>query len=596
MENIFQIVKKAENNLIHGKPIKRGKYTEHDHVEKISTIDAYINSQHISGKKDSLEREKPFFNIVLTATYAWYKLTDIDRKHIRFTPANSKQRLKALIATIRLRNWMNNKNFGAFLNKWGWTLATYGSCVTKFVEKEGKLIPSVIDWDRMICDPVDFEGNIKIEKLYFTPAQLRKQPYDPEAVEDAIKAFQENRETIDGEDIDIKNEYIGVYEAHGELPLSLLTEDEEDEHEYVQQMHILFMEQNKKDEKKPYRISLYAGKEKQDPYYLSHLIEQDGRTLSMGAVETLFDAQWMVNHTAKLVKDQLDLASKLAMQTADPNFLGRNLVTDYETGSVLIHEDNKPLTQVNNQSHDIPSLMNFGESWRSQSRQISGAHESVTGEQPPSGTPYALQAMLSAEARGLFDIMRQSKGLHLEEMLRMFIIPHFKKTLKNTDEIVALLDGEELEQFDDLSLPGRLHQELMARLTKDHIPSREELMMGIEDQMNAMGNTRIIKTEEGKTWADYLKDLDMNALEIEITGENRDKQTILTTLDALLQRLMMNPEALQDENVRKIFNRIIDEVGPGVLSPLQVSVPERATSGEPQRGGGQVDTPLEMLT
>ncbi len=586
MDNIFSIVKRAEKNLVNGQPIKIGKYATHSHVEKISTIDAYLNSQHISGKTDSLGREKPFFNISLMAAYVWYKTTDIDRKNIKFTPGNSKQRLKALIATIKLRLWMNKKNFGAWLNKWGWTLAVYGSAVAKFVEKDGKLIPSVISWDRMICDPIDFNNNVQVEKLYFTPAQLRQQGYDEDAVEEAIEKFQMAREDISGQKVDVRNEYIGIYEAHGNLPLSILKKSkgeentEDDETEYVQQMHVIFMCTNKKNEKN-FEVCLYSGKEDKSPYYLSHLIEQDGRTLSIGAFETLFDAQWMTNHSAKQVKDQLDLASKLVTQTADPNFLGRNVLTEVDTGSVLIHQENSPLTQVNLQSHDIQQILGYMEQWKVLGKDASGSVDSLTGATLPSGTPYRLGMMLNQEARGLFDMMRQNKGLHLEEITRTYIIPHFKKTLKNTEEIIAILDGEELEEFDELALPARLHQQILAGLSVG-IPSTEQLMMAAKQD----GNLRMIIPSDNKnmTWKEYFKDLDMGALEVEITGENRDKQSILITLDTLLQRMMSAPEMFSPEDVRKVFNKILDETE--VMSPLQMNaLPMQGTGGQPSPVG-----------
>lgn len=597
MDSIYQITKRAESNLLHGKPIKIGKYAEHDHTEKIATIDAYLNSQHISGKTDSIGREKPFLNINLAAAYTWFKTTNIDRKHIGFRPTNSKQRLKALVCAIKLRQWMKEENFGKWLNDWGWGLAKYGSIVSKFIEKDGRLIPSIISWDRMICDPVDFHSGIRAEKLYFTPSELRKQGYDEDAVECAIERFQEIRENIEGEEIDVKNEYVGVYEVHGELPLCYLTGREEDMDVYRQQMHVLFIEKNPKD-KKNIEITLYSGKEKKDPYYLSHLIEQEGRTLSVGAVESLFDPQWMVNHSMKQVKDQMDLASKMVSQTSDENFLGRNVATDVETGSVLIHKQNEPLTQVNFQSHDIPNLLGILEHWKQGGKDIAGVHESVTGEQPPSGTPFRLQAMLSQEARGLFLLMRQNKGLHLEDIMRTYVIPYFKKTLKNSDELVAILDGEELESFDKLSLPAKLSEELLFRLTPDHIPSREELMMEVGSMDRDMGHVRTMVPSKGdKTWMDYFKDIDMDAIDIEITGESRDKNAVVSNLHAVFQQMMMAPQMFDPEDIRKVFNKLLDEIGMGELSPIQLkgTPPQGETTGGqpvPEMGmAGEVGVP-----
>ena len=172
---IYNLVKESEKAYTNGQ-LTQSKYVSFDMKETIETINAYANSKHISGLKDSLGRDKPFFNIVTAAINVWYKATDIDRKNIHFKATKASNYIKAFIASILLRNWMRSQNFGKFLNEWGRTMAKYGSAVSKFVEKDGQLIATVVAWDRIICDPVSFKDNVKIEKLYYTPAQLRKCP------------------------------------------------------------------------------------------------------------------------------------------------------------------------------------------------------------------------------------------------------------------------------------------------------------------------------------------------------------------------------------------------------------------------------------
>ena len=82
------------------------------------------------------------------------------------------------------------------------------------------------------------------------------------------------------------------------------------------------------------------------------LPSSDGSISLNGSVKNLFEAQWMVNHGAKAIKDQLDLANKLVFQTADAAFVGRNVLTAVQNGDILIHKENMPLTQFNNNSHD----------------------------------------------------------------------------------------------------------------------------------------------------------------------------------------------------------------------------------------------------
>jgi len=166
---------------------------------------------------------------------------------------------------------------------------------------------------------------------------------------------------LDNQPIDLSDEYIGVYELHGMLPLSYLTDRESDSDIYQQQMHVVFIKKGYRN-KDNVEITLYRGREEKDPYMISHLIKQEGRVMGIGAVEYLFDTQWMVNHSIKNAKDQLDLASKTITQTSDANFVGRNMTSDVDTGDIMITDDNRPLIPVNNQAAAVPYLLNLPKS------------------------------------------------------------------------------------------------------------------------------------------------------------------------------------------------------------------------------------------
>jgi len=178
--------------------------------EIINDIDAYINSKHLSGEKDSIGREKPFSNIVNSARNIWFRATDIDRKDIRLTSSQSNMHIPIIVSNVLLKKWMKKNRFGVVLNDWGKDLATYGSSVLKFVEKGDELLVSVVPWNRLIPDPIDFENNVKIEVLELTPSQLRKnKAYDQNMVEALIYNLG-NRKMLDGQDKDNKAGYIKV--------------------------------------------------------------------------------------------------------------------------------------------------------------------------------------------------------------------------------------------------------------------------------------------------------------------------------------------------------------------------------------------------
>lgn len=600
MDNIFERTKEAERNYVSG-TVNLGKYIgDWSMYDTIETINAYLNSKHTSGPTDSLGREKPFFNIVVAATNVWYRATDIDRKNIKFKATNSKNFIKSFLASILLRKWMDKEKFGTFLNEWGRTLSKYCSAVCKFVEKDGQLIPSVVSWDKLICDPVEFDGNIKVEKLYYTPAQLRlKTEYDQDQVKEVLDNLTE-RGGLEGEGRDNNSNYIGIYEVHGNLPLSFITGKESDEQDYRQQMHVIFINEGtaKLDYKDKLEATLYSGKEKQDPYILTHLIKEEGRSLGIGPVESLFDPQWMANSSVKQIKDQLDLASKMVLQTADPNFVGRNILTNIETGQILITDENKPLTQVNNQSHDVPVITGYLQQWQGLAREISGTPEALTGETMPSGTAYRQVAALQQEAHSLFELMTENKGLYLEQMLKDYVLPYFKKKLDTTDEVALVLEPEELETLDNLALPANLEEEIKRLvLTKnDPLPTIEALTASVKERTAKLGSTRFVKPSAGKTtWKEYFKDLPDDIL-VEITSENTNKEATMTTLTTVLQTVAQNPNILTDPRLSKLFNKILEasgEISPAEFNAIaQAPLPaQQPTPAQPMgsRGAGQTN-------
>ena len=562
-----------------------GKYVNFNQRENLEKIDAYLNSRHISGETDEEGREKPFFNIVMAARNIWFRATDIDRKNIIIRATKEAQLLFSFLATIKLQNWMRKQAFGRFLNDWGLSLATYGSSISKFVEKGNKLFCEVMPWNRMIVDPIDFENNVKIEKLWFTPAQLlKKKEYDQKFVKQLLNAF-EKRETSDGQKKDAKDEYVSVYEVHGEMPVSYLTNEDEDEDEYVQQMAVIsFIQRKDKSQGDWDDFTLVRGREAKDPYLIAHLIKEDARTQSIGAVEHLFEAQWMENHTVYTIKNQLDLTSKTIFQTSDGKFVGQNALQSIENGDILIHKVNEPLTQISNRA-DIAALQSFGAQWKQQANEIVGISEAMLGAAPKSGTAWRQTEALLMESHNLFEIMTENKGLYLEEILRKYVIPHLKKQMDTSEEISDILEDYQIKQIDAAYLPNEVNRRVNRKIKNAVLSGKlfTKEQQGQETQLETdnltkalarLGNQRFIKPSEidSRTWKEALKDLEWE-VEVDVTGEQADTQSALTTLTTVLKTLAVNPMILQDENMKLLFNRILEKTG--AVSPVELRQTEQ---------------------
>lgn len=602
-KTIAEIVEEMEKNDKEGET-QLSKYVSVSMREDIDRTEAYLHSKHISGDKDHLGREKPFFNIVISARNIWYRATDLDRKNIIVRPTKDADVTKSFLATLKLQEWMKKAGFGQFLNDWGLSLANHGSSVVKFVEKNGELHCSVVDWNNLLCDAVDFTNNVKIEKLWMTPAQLLKQKHFNQELVQRLIDNPQTRTTMDGQKKDNKDDYILVYELHGELPLSYITDEEKDEDTYIQQMHILtFQEQTNSSQSEENTYTLYRGREKKDPYMITNLIKKDGQTYVGGAVKNLFEAQWMVNHSQKQMKDQLDLASKIVFQTADPGFVGKNILTNIENGQILKHENGKPITQLNNRP-DIGAMQAFQGAWMQVANQINNISESLQGQTAPSGTAWRQVEALLQESHSLFELMVENKGLALVDMMTEYVVPYLKKQLNNSEEISMILEDHQIKTIDQKYLPNEVNRRVNEK-KKETILSGEiydpgqeamdEAAMMNQLQQTLVGNQRFIKPSqiESETWADAFKDLEWD-LDYDVTGEYKDVRSMMATLSTVLQLVVGNPQALQDPNVKLLFNKILSFSG-GV-SPLELSQTGNVPQPQPVASVGGQTPQFEEVT
>ena len=613
LTKVHDIVREAEINWLQGTN-KLGKYVERNTHEIIETIDAYTNHKHISGSIDSLGREKPFFNIVTAAENIWYRATDIDRKDIKFIPKTLSSTVLAFVANVMLQNWMDENRYGQFLNTWGRTLARYGSAVVEYVEQDGKLIPLVIPWNRLIPDAVDFYATPTIKKLYRTPAQLRKNKfYNQDAVDKLVEAL-ETRKNLEGQTIDNQSSFIEIYEVKGEMDSRLLEEQpnlnlKDKDIKYRWQMHAISFVESKDAEFNDF--TLYKGRLSKNPTMITHLIEEDGTVLSKGAVEHLFDAQWMANHTVKNMKDTLDIASRLIFQTADTRYTGRNILSAIETGDIFIHAVNMPLTRVANDKPDISAQQNFQMMWQNIGRELTNTPNLTRGISQPQPLTYGLGQILNNNSNSLFEIMTENKGLSLEDQLKEYVVPKIRKQLKNKKEVLGILDAAGIDEIDAMYVPkqaiknynnrtaesmfslleGKEPSQVMSELQPFNQQAEEQ---GVRQELGKLGNKRSFVPDEAgeKQWDELFSDFEWGNIRVEITNENADKQAVMQTLATLYTTTAQTDPV----KANLILSRIMTETG--VFSQIEFStVRSSPVASNPPVGGGMSALPeLSALT
>lgn len=588
-QSVAELIEKARQDDKIGETTS-SRYVSTSMREDIDRTYAYLHSKHISGETDHLGREKPFFNIVLAVRNIWFRATDIDCKDVKVRADKSSNEIAAFLTTLKLQEWMKKNNFAKFLNDWGLSLATHGSAIVEFVEKGKDLHCSVLNWNDVYVDPINFDSGLVIKRLWYTPSELRKQKnYDKELVKKLLDNLTA-RTTSDGQKKDNKEDYIEVFEVHGELSLAHYKQskgeeiEDGDEDKFFQQMHVVTLLERKDDGTDSEQYTLFSGKESKKPHMITHLLNEEGLTYVGGAVKNSFQAQWMVNHSAKQIKDQLDLASKIIFQTADPSFAGQNALVNIDNGDVLTFDGTKGqgLTQVNNKP-DIGAMQSNKSDWQNQANQINGIAESMIS-QAKSGTAWRQTQAELQEAHSLFEIMTENKGNYVIQMLREYVIPFFKKQLNNSDEISGILENNQIKQIDTRYIPNEAIRRVNQK-KKDTILSGQVYDPGMEamDMQSAMqeiqgslsGNQRFIKPSEldDKTWKDVLEDvLDgmEDNLDIDVTGESKDIQGTMASLDTAMKMIIGLQGRPMTEDEKFLYNRILSLSGS--VSPLELSM------------------------
>lgn len=440
----------------------------------------------------------------------------------------------------------------------------------------------VVPWNRLIVDSVDFDANPKIEVLELTESQLRQHPnYDQSGVS-GLLAAKSQRKTIDSRRKDNKTGYHRLYEVHGVF--SRATEKimkgekpaEGDDKIFYNQMYVISFVGDRTNGKLSYKDFVLFANAEDDPYMITHLIPEDGRTLAIGAVEHLFEAQFMQNHTVKRIKDQLDLASLLMFQTADKRFLNMNVLSSVETGYVFVHDPNKPIEPVPNNSHDTGSLDGFRAAWKAVGNEIVGISEAMLGADPKSGTAWRQTEALLRESHSLFEKMTENKGLYLIDMMRRWILLYIKTKLDTSDEITAILESYQITQIDEMFIPNKAVRNFNTRTRKEIVAGRRAPAFDQEREEQALragfanlGNQRFFKPSDvnKKTWKKMLEGFVWD-LEVDITQEGQMVQEAMTTLNSAL-KIVVTPEYKENAEAQAIVGRVLELSGG--MSPVELN-------------------------
>lgn len=547
---INQLVQSYETDPI--QIVEGLEYSQHKTIQK---TEFYWNSKFIHGQKDDLGRPKPFFNISKFRTNVAVRATDLDVKDIRTESDNPSDRVRSMLFNHEIYNWMKETNFSKTLNDSGFTRAKYGGALLKKTKRDGKLLLEVVEWKNVVTDQVNITDGVIIERHYLSPLDLAKKREVWTNIDDAIKLA----EVTDKNKSKRTEKKVTVFEAHGEfaeedLPkevLKTLAVSEPDKNKYHRLMLIIA------GDKKGQQYLLYHEKEDESPYKYLAWDKVSGRGLGVGIVEDGFEAQTWTNDAIIAEKNIMDLAGKVFVKT-NAKTLGQNALSDMPNGMVITLNEGEDANLLNLLPNSIPQFQNLVDKWNQQYERATNTFEAVTGETLPANTPLGSVAIQSAQASSFFDYRREELGIFWTEVFMEWVLPFISKSLNREHILASDFSADELEYINEATLTNEANN-----LVKEAVLSGK--MVGGQD-IRAYREARLqFLEQDGKRRyldipKDYFKDYQAK-LTIDPTGEKKNKQTALQSLDNILAKIGSNPAILQDSNAVKLLNAMLEKVG-----------------------------------
>lgn len=543
-----------------------------DHVKK-STL--YKNSQLTSGKDDN----KPIKNIIRPIINVAYRLEGFDVKDIQPFVDDEKNYYKSFLTRKYHAKWARKYGIDTFLDDLVESYVDYGLALVKNVNDKK---PEVVPLQRLaFVDQTDVLGGAICEKHMYQPDELMGMSgkWNTEKIKDAIVLAQNEKTNSQAFNLKQKTpgKYIEVYELHGTFPETWI-DPEGDPDNYIKQDHyITFGNLGNRDLKKG--ITLFSGRRKKDIYKAIVRDKIYGRACGFGGIEELFEAQVWTTYSMIKIKDMLDAAALMILQTADTAFKTRNNTEDLKTGDILTHEEGKPVSQISLSPQNMQAFNNAVIEWENHARTTGSANEAVLGESPSTGTPFALQALVTQEGKGMHEFRQGKIATFVSEIYRDWVLKYLVDEMNQGQKFVDELSLDELEFVANAIAECQAEELVKGQLIRGIVTTPEQLdALKEESKQKFMkgGSKRFFEILQNE-----LKSLPVD-VEVNIKGKQKDLSRISEKLTNIIRQVIATPQVLQDPNAARIFNKLLESSGLDQMMFQKVAAPPQPVQGAPQ--------------
>jgi hypothetical protein len=539
--------------------------------DQIRTIEFYSNSKYLNGQKDELGREKPFMQILNAICDVENTAKDLDTKDIKVDSDDGNHYLESFFLSKDIQVWMKEADFAKTLNDMRDTHTRYGSLlVKKCIEKDEETGEKILklelpEWKNTYTDQVNITQGAIVETHWMTAVEISKMS--------EWKNIGKVMEQLKGSG---SSKRVPVYEIRGEFSKATFKDSEgekyssKDEKEFSYQLYYIAgnpVESGKTETLDTFTV-LYAEDDTERVYKYLARKPKAGRAFGVGVFEEGEEAQVWTNDAILKQYRAMEYTTKVVAQSASKKLKGRNLLTETDDGTILEHEDGKPITAINLlPSGGLQQYSALIQQWYAQLEKTTSAYSAQRGDTPPSGTPFRLQATVLQQSSSVFKTLQQEMGIFITEIFEDWVMPYLRTKLNKEHILSYDFSPEELKEIDKNFSTRQANNKAIEAILSGKIVTPEEFDAWIN------GADEFIKQTKGKRFIEipknFYKDLEAKVT-INVTGEQRNKAATLESLTNILMTVSGNPALTQDPVLSQVLMKILELSGAGI-SPVDVS-------------------------
>lgn len=550
--------------------------------DHIKTSFYYKHGRLLNGNDENT----PVKNITRPILNLQYRAEDIDVKDIvLYVDDPDSYHLSFLVKKYHDDVFVVENDLDTFLDEWKESKIDYG---VGLIKKGQFARPEVVDLQSIaFCDQTDMLKGPLAFKHYYNPAELK----DMEAVGwgseangatgtiDDLIAMSENAiqyDKTEGTESKTPGNYIEIYEVHGVLPESFLTDQPSTK--YKRQFQIVGLYKNKNLKKEG--VVLFRKEQKVSQLKTALRDKVFSRCAGFGGAEELFEPQVWTNYSVIRQKDMLDAASKVILKS-----VGTDVKSRYPQG--LKNMDNldivelnagEDLQQVDTTPRSLQLFDNFEQRLKEHAQETGSAFDPLLGKDAPSGTPFRAQERQVFEGKGIHEYRRGKFAKDVEWVYQNWIIPHIVDEITKGTRFLSELTTEEMQYVADRLVENQAKRFVIEKLFSLQVVTKQDvefLKAQVREDFMKGGNKRFLEILKGEFKKKPVR------VKVNVAGKQKDLSLMTDKLVNIFRQIIANPQGFQQvmqiPEMAKTFNDILEYSG---LTPVYYSGVRGSSQGQ----------------